>query len=142
MVMALLTALATLLHYRMVALIGAGVLWCWWDRRWGDGFIFGMIASAPLGVVLAMNWLLAGTATGPRAGAWLRADDAIGRMLTVFAEMSLIVGVCFAVGGLVYYVLRRVDAVRQPDDEHQRAGSSAAAPGSVLDDPARGEGGG
>lgn len=115
---ALIVALAGAVHYRMLALIAAGVLFLWTQRRWLDGVLFGCIASLPLLTVWGINLILAGTATGYRYPSRWTLAEITERYLRVIVEMSLSIGGVYVVCWMVFTVLRRIDVLRHRDHQH------------------------
>ena len=86
------TALAAVLRYPGVVLIGVGVLMLLGRRapplaaRLKDAIVFGAVSFLPLAVVMTRNWTISGTLTGPRGGAGLSLSDALSRVADVFRE--------------------------------------------------------
>ena len=84
------TALAALTRYPGVVLIGVGVLVLLVRRapplaaRLKDAIVFGAVSSIPLAGVLAYNWAVSGTLTGPRSGSGESLSDGLSRVADVF----------------------------------------------------------
>ena len=81
---AVFTALAALTRYVGVALIGAGVLVLLPLARLRHTFVFGAISSLPLLAVLAYNWAVSQTLTGPRPGSGQSLSDSLSQVMEVF----------------------------------------------------------
>jgi len=81
---AVFTALAALTRYVGVALIGAGVLVLLPLARLRHTLVFGAISSLPLLAVLAYNWAVSQTLTGPRPGSGQSLSDSLSQVVEVF----------------------------------------------------------
>ena len=81
---AVFTALAALTRYVGVALIGAGVLVLLPLARLRHTLVFGAISSLPLLAVLAYNWAVSQTLTGPRPGSGQSLSDSLSQAMEVF----------------------------------------------------------
>ena len=81
---AVFTALAALTRYVGVALIGTGVLVLLPPARLRHTFVFGAISSLPLLAVLAYNWAVSQTLTGPRPGSGQSLSDSLSQVVEVF----------------------------------------------------------
>ena len=81
---AVFTALAALTRYVGVALIGAGVLVLLPLARLRHTLVFGAISSLPLLAVLAYNWAVSQTLTGPRPGSGQSLSDSLSQVMEVF----------------------------------------------------------
>ena len=81
---AVFTALAALTRYVGVALIGAGVLVLLPLARLRHTLVFGAISSLPLLAVLAYNWAVSQTLTGPRPGSGQSLLDSLSQAMEVF----------------------------------------------------------
>ena len=81
---AVFTALAALTRYVGVALIGTGVLVLLPLARLRHTFVFGAISSLPLLAVLAYNWAVSQTLTGPRPGSGQSLLDSLSQAMEVF----------------------------------------------------------
>ena len=84
------TALAAITRYPGVVLIGVGVLVLLVRRapplaaRLKDAIVFGAVSSIPLAGVLAYNWAVSGTLTGPRSWSGESLFDGLSRVADVF----------------------------------------------------------
>ena len=81
---AVFTALAALTRYVGVALIGTGVLVLLPLARLRHTLVFGAVSSGPLLAVLAYNWAVSQTLTGPRPGSGQSLLDSLSQALDVF----------------------------------------------------------
>ena len=81
---AVFTALAALTRYVGVALIGTGVLVLLPLARLRHTLVFGAISSLPLLAVLAYNWAVSQTLTGPRPGSGQSLLDSLSQVVDVF----------------------------------------------------------
>ena len=86
------TALAAVLRYPGVALIGVGVLLVLVRRtpplaaRLKDAIVYGAISSLPLAVVLTRNWAVSGTLAGRRSGSGHSLFESLGQAAEIFRE--------------------------------------------------------
>ena len=89
---AVFTALAALIRYPGVVLIGVGVLVLLVRRapplaaRLKDAIVFGAVSSIPLAGVLTHNWAVSGTLTGPRSESRHSLSDLLSRVADGFRD--------------------------------------------------------
>ena len=92
---AVFSALAVLTRYPGVVLIGAGVLVLLVRRtpplaaRLKHILVFGAVSFIPLAGVLAHNWAVSGTLTGPRRGSGLSLFGGLSRVADVFRDWMI-----------------------------------------------------
>ena len=112
------TALAALTRYPGVALIGAGVLLLLVRRapplatRLKDAVVFGGLSSLPLAGVLARNWVIKGSLTGPRHGSGQSLSDMPNLVADVLYEWAIPPNALDGLG----YLLWMVTGLDTPDE--------------------------
>jgi len=113
---ALVAALCWLIHWRGVALVGAGVVMLIAQRRMVDAVLFGGIAGMPAGLMLMVNRIMTGTFTGVRGDPYYRVPDLAWDYGDLVLHLIVWVVLIYAFGGLVLSVLQRLIAGKQPHD--------------------------